>query len=65
MSPFSPACYLDDLTHRKEVKQVKNFFGVKDINAARQRLKRVLKEGDWAVGDQSSSLIDGERMPSG
>jgi len=48
--------------HRDAVKQVKNFFGVRDINAARQRLERVLQEEDRAVG--ALRHVDGEQTPS-
>ena len=58
---FSPICYL---TQRDTVKWIKNFFGVKDINAARQKLERLLQEEDRAVGAQILELVDGERIPS-
>jgi len=38
---LSLTCYL---THRHAVRLVKNFFGVKDIKEARQRLDRLLQE---------------------
>jgi len=49
---------------------VKNFFGVKEVNAARQRLERLLKEEDRAVRAQvaraqAPTLVDSERTPSG
>ena len=58
MSHFSLVCYL---TQRGAVKWIKNFFGVKDINAARQKLERLLQEEDRAVGAQTLKLVDGER----
>ena len=48
------------LTQRDAVKWVKNFFGVKDINAARQRLERLLREEDLAVGAQTLKAVKGE-----
>jgi len=56
-----PMCYL---TQRDAVKWIKNFFGVKDINATRQKLERLLQEEDLAVGAQTLQLVDGERIPS-
>ena len=47
-------------TQRDAVKWVKNFFGVKDINKARQRLDRLLQEEVLAVGAQILRAIDGE-----
>jgi hypothetical protein len=39
---------------------VKNFFGVKDINAARRRLEQLLKKGeDGVVSAQALTLVDG------
>jgi hypothetical protein len=38
---LSPTCYS---AQRHAVKLVKNFFGVKDINEARQRLDRLIQE---------------------
>jgi len=38
---------------------VKNFFGVKDINAARQRLNHVMKEGSQTVAALTPGLVDG------
>jgi len=45
---------------RDAVKWVKNFFGVKDINKARQRLDRLQQEEVLAVGAQILRAIDGE-----
>jgi len=42
------------------VKRVKDFFGVKDINLARQRLDRLLQEEDRAVGAQTLRAVGGE-----
>jgi hypothetical protein len=50
------------LTQGGTVKWIKNFFGVKDINAARQKLKRLLREEERAVGAQILGLADGERI---
>ena len=58
MSHFSLMCYL---TQWDAVKWIKNFFGVKDINAARQKLGRLLQEEDRAIGAQTLKLVDGER----
>ena len=52
-----PVCYL---TQRDAVKWIRNFFGVKDINAARQKLERLLQKEDLAVGAQTLRLVDGE-----
>jgi len=41
------------------VKRVKNFFGVKEINLARQRLDRLLQEEDRAVGVQTLRAVEG------
>jgi hypothetical protein len=41
------------------VKWVKNFFGVKDINKARERLERLLKEEVLAVGAQNLRAAEG------
>jgi hypothetical protein len=49
-------CYLAE---RDAVKWVKNFFGVKDINKARQRLDRLLQEETRAVGAQTLKAVDG------
>lgn len=38
---------------------MKNFFGVKDINAARQRLDLVMKEGSQTVAALTPGLVDG------
>jgi len=54
---FLLICYF---TQRNAVKWVKNFFGVKDINTARQRLDRFLQEEDRAVGAQTLRAIEGE-----
>ena len=60
--PFHPPmCYFAE---RDAVKWVKNFFGVKDINKARQRLDRLLQEEIRAVGAQTLKAVDGERTPS-
>ena len=45
---------------RDAVKWVKNFFGVKDINKARQRLDQLQQEEVLAVGAQILRAIDGE-----
>ena len=42
------------------VKWVKNFFGVKDINKARQRLDRLLQEEDLAVGAHTLGAVNGK-----
>jgi len=47
-------------TQQDAVKWVKNFFGVKDISMARQRLDRVLQEEDRAVGAQTLRGVEGE-----
>ena len=52
------------LTQGDVVKWVKNFFGVKDINAAQQKLERLLREEERAVGAQILDLVDCERIPS-
>ena len=44
------------------VKWIKNFFGVKDINAARQKLERLLREEERAVGAQILGLVDSKRI---
>ena len=49
------------LTQRDAVKWVKNFFGVKDINAARRRLQRLLQEEGLTVGAQTLKAVDGKR----
>jgi len=61
VSPPLLICYF---TQCSAVKRVKNFFGVKDINLARQRLNRLLQEEDRAVGAQTLRAVEGERMPS-
>jgi len=48
----------DSFTQRDAVKWVKNFFGVKEINAARQRLERLLQEEDRAVGSQTLKAVE-------
>jgi len=60
VSPSSQICCL---TQADVVKWVKNFFGVKDINKARQRLERLLQEEDLAVGAQTLKAVEGERTP--
>ena len=50
------------LTQGGTVKWIKNFFGVKDINAARQKLKQLLREEEQAVGAQILGLVNGERI---
>jgi len=53
------------LTQGNAVKWMKNFFGVKDINAARQRLERLLREEGWVIGIQMLDHVDdSERIPS-
>jgi hypothetical protein len=42
------------------VKWIRNFFGVKDINAAGQRLKRLLQEEGLAVGAQTLKIVEGK-----
>jgi hypothetical protein len=54
-------CYI---TQGGTVKWIKNFFGVKDINAAQQKLERLLREEERAVGAQVLGLVDGERISS-
>ena len=54
-------CYLDQ---RDAVKWIKNFFGVKDINAARQKLEQLLQEEGLAVGARTLRVVDGERISS-
>jgi len=55
-------CYL---TQHDAVKWIRNFFGVKDVNAARQKLERLLQKEDLVVGAQTLRLVDGERISSG
>jgi len=57
VSSSSLICYF---TQRDAVKRVKNFFGVKEINKARQRLDRLLQEEDRAVGAQTFRIVEGE-----
>jgi len=54
----SPICYF---IQQDAVKWVKNFFAVKDINIARQRLDRALQEleEDRAVGARSLRAVEG------
>jgi len=52
------------LTQGNAVKWIKNFFGVKDVNAARQKFKRLLREEERAVGAQILDHVDSERIPS-
>ena len=47
-------------SQRDVVKWVKNFFGVKDINKARQRLGLLLQEEVLAVGAHILRAIDGK-----
>ena len=54
-------CYL---TQRDAVKWIKNFFGVKDVKAAQQKLERLLREEERAVGAQILDHVDSERIPS-
>ena len=54
-------CYL---TQHDAVKWIRNFFGVKDVSAAQQKLKRLLQEEERAVGAQVLGLVDSERIPS-
>jgi hypothetical protein len=49
------------LTQRDAVKWIKNFFGVKDINAARKRLEKLLQEEGLAVGAQTLKAVDGKQ----
>ena len=49
-----------DFTQRHVVKWVKNFFGVHDINKARQRLDHLLQEESRAVGAQTLKAVAGE-----
>jgi len=55
---FSLMCYL---TQRDAVEWKRNFWGVKDINAARQRLEQLLQEEDRAVGAQTLKAVAGKR----
>jgi hypothetical protein len=48
-------------TQHNTVKWVKHFFGVKEINAARKRLERLLQEEDRAVGSQTLKAAEGQR----
>jgi len=57
VSPSSLLCYF---TQCDAVKLVKNFFGVKDIHKARQRLDRLLQEEGRAVEAQTLMTVKGE-----
>jgi hypothetical protein len=48
------------LSQRDAVKWIKNFFGVKDINKARQRLDRLLQEEGLAVGAHAFKAVNGK-----
>jgi len=48
------------LTQGNAVKWIKNFFGVKDVNAARQKFERLLREEERAVGAQILDHVDSE-----
>jgi hypothetical protein len=50
---------LSYLTHCHKVKWVKNFFGVKDIKAARQRLDRLMQEEARTSLAQTLGLVNG------
>ena len=52
------------LTHGNAVKWIKNFFGVKDVNAARQKFERLLRAEELAVEAQILDHVDSERIPS-
>ena len=56
MSPFSLTCYLTQ-RERDAVKFVKNFFGVQDINEARQRLDRLIQEEVAATAAQILEVV--------
>ena len=45
---------------RSRVKWVKEFFCVKDINAARKELERLLQEENRAVGTQTFKVVEGK-----
>ena len=47
-------------SQRNVVKWVKNFFEVKDINKARQKLDRLLQEEGLAVGAHTFRAVDGK-----
>jgi len=49
-------CYL---TQRDTVKFVKNFFAVKDIKVARQRLERLMQEESRNTAAQVHERVDG------
>jgi len=57
VSRFLLMCYL---TQHDAVKWIRNFFRVKDINAAQQKLKGLLQEEDQAVGAQTLKVVNGE-----
>ena len=61
MSPYPRAC---SIAEDEAVKWVKNFFGLKDIRAARKRLDRLMQEEDRMVAAQTLGLVDGEQTPS-
>ena len=52
------------LTQGNAVKWIKNFFAVKDVNAARQKFERLLRAEERAVGTQILDHVDSERIPS-
>ena len=56
----SPSSLIYSFTECDTVKFVKNFFGVKDIDKARQRLHRLLPEEGLAVGAQTLTTVEGE-----
>jgi len=55
-----PSLLICDFTQCDAVKLVKNFFGVKDIDKARQRLDRLLQEESRAVEAQTLRAVEGE-----
>jgi len=71
VSYFSLTCYL--ITQREAVKFVKNFFAVKDMNAARQQLERLMQKESrnivlaarihGRVGGLERKRMDGEQYP--
>jgi hypothetical protein len=46
------------MTHRNAVKFVKNFFAVKDIKAARQRLERLMQEESRSTAVLAHGHVD-------
>lgn len=42
---------------------MKNFFGIKDIKAARKRLDQLMQEEDRMVAAQTLGLVDSEQTP--